>query len=231
MIVLQSSRPDRIIGLYPVLFAAGGVVIERVSRRKGLRWVGVAFIVALVAGGMALAPIAIPLLPPTSLVQYSAFLGINTQIERGEGKEAELPQWLADRFGWEGLVDQVTEIYRDLPPSEQAGAIILVPSYGHAGAVELLGSGRNLPPVVSPHNTYHSWGRETFDEVSPEVIISLGFGPQILEDFFEEVEQVALYQCQYCMNWRNQMPIYIARGPKQSRAEFRQAWERFKHYE
>ncbi len=231
MIVLQSSRPDRIMALYPVLFAAGGVVIERLSRRKGLRWVGVAFIVALVAGGLAFAPIALPLLPPANLVQYFTFLGINTQIERGEGKQAELPQWLADRFGWQPLVDQVSGIYRDLSPSEQAGTIILAPSYGHAGAIELLGSELDLPPVVSPHNTYHSWGRETFDKMSPEVIIALDFGPQTLEDSFEEVEQVALYQCQYCMNWRNQMPIYIARGPKRSKAEFRQAWEKFKHYE
>ena len=96
-----------------------------------------------------------PLLPPAALARFAGFVGIDTQIEHGEGKRAELPQWLADRFGWEELVAQVAAIYENLPPNEQRRTLILARSYGHAGALELLGEPYELPPVVSAHNTYH----------------------------------------------------------------------------
>jgi hypothetical protein len=160
-----------------------------------------------------------------------AFLAIDTQMERGEGKRAELPQWFADRFGWEELVAQVASIYRELPPADRDRAILIAPTYGHAGAIELLGRDRGLPPVISPHNTYHSWARETLEQVTPEVAISLGLGPEDLAMVFDEIQRVSVYECQFCMNWRNDMPIYIARGLKLSSSELRQAWELAKHYE
>ena len=53
----------------------------------------------------------------------------------------------------------------------------------------------------------------------------------MLEHSFADVSDVATYECQYCMNWRNNIPIRIARNPTLTASEFEQAWEKSKHYE
>lgn len=229
LVVSQSSRPDRISGLYPVLLAAGAVWWEKVLVRRAprVRW---AFAAVVVTVGLLFAPLFQPWLAPATLARYAAFVGVDTQIERGEGKRAELPQWLADRFGWEELVAHVADVYRDLPPDEQARALIVAPSYGHAGALELMGAPLGLPPVVSSHNTYHMWGRELSRRLG-DVVIYLGENRAELETRYRDVREVGVYECDYCMNWRNDMPIYVARKSQLSALELEELWERSKHYE
>lgn len=220
------SRPDRIAGIYPVLFAAGAVAVERAAARGGWRWLRGAAVAVVVSGAAVFAPLGLPVLPPDTLARYAAFLGVVPQIEKGEGKRSELPQWFADRFGWPELVDQVTRIYRGLPDEERSRAILVAPSYGHAGALELLG--RGLPPVFSGHNTYFLWGLEQAPKVDARVAIVIGSRPDDLRKVFAEVEEVAVHRCGYCMRWRDGMPIHVARGPKVPLAE---AWPRVKHFE
>jgi hypothetical protein len=227
LVVSQSSRPDRIAGLYPALFACGSVAIERAIRSARARALGLA---TVISGTAVLAGISLPLLPPEGVSRFVAFLGIDTQIERGAGKRTELPQWLADRFGWEELVEQVAVVYRGLPEEERARAVIVAPSYGHAGALELFGRGE-LPPVLSPHNTYHLWGREEVHRLEGGVLISIGYGAEEIGPMYESVEQVAVYDCDYCMRWRDQMPIYVARGLKLGSDELLPAWEVAKNYQ
>jgi hypothetical protein len=227
LVVSQSSRPDRITGLYPALFACGAVQLEKVflsMRARALVLAGV------LAGSGVLGVVSLPILPPESVSRFVGFLGIDTQIERGAGKRAELPQWLADRFGWEELVEQVSAVYRSLSEEERARAVILAPSYGHAGALELFGRGR-LPPVLSPHNTYHLWGRDELQRLEGGVLISLGYDAEDIGAMYESIEQVAVYDCDYCMTWRDEMPIFIARGLKLTAAELGPAWEAAKNYE
>jgi hypothetical protein len=47
----------------------------------------------------------------------------------------------------------------------------------------------------------------------------------------ESIERVAVYDCEYCMTWRDEMPIYIACGPRIRARELGAAWEAAKHYE
>jgi 4-amino-4-deoxy-L-arabinose transferase-like glycosyltransferase len=223
MVVGQKSRPDRIAGAYPMIFAAGGAWWSAVVERPDLRWARWALPALLVIFGLLLAPMSLPILPPERLARYSAAAGIVPTLEAGAGKVSALPQWFADRFGWEELVDEVAAVVDGLEPGERERALILVPSYGHAGALELLGAARGLPRVASPQNTYHLWG---VGEGAIEVIVAVGFG-QPLSDLFDEVEQVSVYRCGYCMSWRDNMPIYLARGPK---VRFQDVWHRFRHY-
>ncbi len=225
LVVSQQSRPDRMAGLYPVLFAAGATFWERSFGSR----VRMAYAAVLVVGLLALVPMFLPVLPPEQASRFVGFIGIDTQMERGEGKRAELPQWLADRFGWEELVAQVTEIYEALPPEERARAVIAAPSYGHAGAFELLGEG--LPPVISAHNTYHMWSREHLARAANGVVIAVGWDEDALNETFGDVRRVGTYTCDYCMSWRNDMSLHVARQPKPSLAELREGWELSKHYE
>ncbi len=225
LLIAQKSRPDRIIGAYPVMLAAGAVWWDLRCRMPGFGWARWALPVALILGGAVLAPLAMPVLPPPQLASYSATLGIVPQVELGAGKVSELPQWFADRLGWPELVDEVAAAADRLTSEERARAVIAVPSYGHAGALELLGRDRDLPRVVSGHNTYHLWGP---GEQEPEALITVGFDPQSLSGLFDDFEQVSTYRCEGCMSWRKDAPIYVVRGRKASVLD---AWSDFKHFE
>jgi len=220
----QKSRPDRLVGIYPVMFAAGAVLWESFALRPGWRWIRWALLTLLVLVGLLMAPIGVPLLPPGQLASYAAATGIVPQIEAGEGKVSALPQWFADRFGWEELVDQVAAASDTLTPDERRKALILAPSYGHAGALELLGKNLDLPPVVSPQNSYYLWGPRKGEM---EVLISIGYG-DALPEYFEDVRQVGLYRCGYCMRWRDNTAIWVARGPK---VPFHTVWPKLKNFQ
>lgn len=224
MLVAQKSRPDRISGIYPVLFAAGGAAFDRLAAGRGwLRWALPAW---MVVWGIALAPVGLPILPPERMAAYTARLGVVPQIERGEGKTAELPQWFADRFGWRQLAEEVeTAVDRHLSPEERRRAVVFAPSYGQAGALELYG--RDLPPVYSTHNSYYLWGPppEPF-----EAAVLVGDRRERLEELFEEVELALVHDCDYCMRWRDEMPIWIARRPRPG-LDMAEIWAAGKHFE
>jgi hypothetical protein len=128
------------------------------------------------------------------------------------------------------MVAQVVDLYRKLPESDRARAAILVPSYGQAGALELFGRGA-LPPVLSPHNSYHLWGRQNLGALEGGVVISIGYGPNDLGDLYRSVEKVGESDCDYCIRWRHDMPIFIARDLALSRSELARRWEQAKKYE
>lgn len=226
MLIGQKSRPDRIADAYIVLFAAGGALLTGLLQGERLRWVRWALPVALFLFGAALAPMGLPLLPPQMAAKYAATLGVVPQIERGEGKRTELPQWFADRLGWEQLADDVEAVAARIDPQQRRRAIVLVPSYGQAGAIELLGRGRGLPPVYAAQNSYHDWGPPN-DPV--DVAIVMGpFSEETVRRLFDDVELVCVHDCDWCMKWRDQTPIWLARG---QRMPIRRAWPSMKHYE
>jgi 4-amino-4-deoxy-L-arabinose transferase-like glycosyltransferase len=223
MLIAQKSRPDRIAPVYTILFAGGGVLLEQITAGRRWRWARVSLVVLLVLFGVALAPLGIPLLPPPATAAYGASLGIVPQIESGEGKIAELPQWLADRFGWEQLAEEVTAAVAQLSPEERSRAVILAPSYGQAGAIEFFG--RDLPPVYGEQNNYHLWGPP---EDPVDVAVLAGFREETVHWLFEEVELFTVYDCEWCMPWRDESPIWIARGQK---LPFREAWPELRHFQ
>jgi len=227
MAVSQKSRPDRIAAMYPALFAGGAAWIEAWIGRYRLGWARPASVALVVVVGLVFLPLAVPLLPPQVTARYAAATGVVPQIERGEGKVSQLPQWLADRFGWREFVADVESAARSLTPEQRARAVIVVPSYGHAGALELFG-GPELPPVLSPHNTYYLWGAAVLAERAVEGGIAVGSSPDELGRIYTRVEPVGVHRCNYCMPWRAELPIYLVWGAREPLAE---VWPRIKHYE
>lgn len=217
------SRPDRILGIYPLMFAAGGVALGAAAISR--RWVSWASAGWLTVWGLVLLPIGVPVLPPEPLAAYATAVGGAPQIERGEGKRTSLPQWFADRLGWEALVDDVAAVRDGLPEHERRDLMFFAPSYGQAGAIEWLGRSRGLVPVYSTHNSYHTWGPPPR---TPSVAIVIGEGTDRLEQLFGHVELARFHECGLCMPWRNHMPIWIVREPK---VDIPALWPGWKNYE
>jgi hypothetical protein len=215
------SRPDRLAGLYPLLFAAGGVLVGEWAARRWVRW---ALPVWVVAWGALLLPIGTPILPPDATSDHLARLGIEIQTERGEGKRTALPQHFADRLGWPALVDDVAAV-RDSLPERERDVPVFAQSYGQASALDWLGASRGFTRVHAIHNTWHLWGPPADN---PPVAIVLGDRRERLEELFGEVIEARRHTCGACMPWRNNMPIWIVRGPK---VDIRVEWRNWGHYE
>ena len=211
---------------YPMLFAGGAVALEGsrlvTHRPRAVR----AYIAALATGGIVLAIITLPVLPPqvlawaTSPVRIAGAIGIHD-----EGSQAgQIPQPFADRMGWPTLVANVARVYSALPASDRARACILARNYGEAGALDLFGPAYHLPHVISGHDNYYLWGPGT---CSGAVIIGVGWPRSALTAEFGVVTQSATSICDYCMKYESRVPIDICRQPKQP---LKAAWHKFKVY-
>jgi hypothetical protein len=222
-IASQSSRPDRIAGIYPLLFASGGVAIEAFVHRTGRGWIPVALFGVMALFGVLLAPVGLPILPPEALADYCSAVGVVPKLERG--KTSPLPQWFADRFEWESFVELVKGLYDGLPPGERSRAVIFAPSYGHAGALEFYAPSLGLPHVICNQNSYYMWSAGNADA---DVLIAVGARAADLRTVYARVDSIGITRGTYGMSWRNNMKIYLAQNPTTS---LNAAWGGFKHYE
>lgn len=227
MVFSNKSRPDRVAGLYPVLVAAGAVAVEAFTRRPRWGWLRPALLVVIALGGLAFLPISVPLLPPEPLARFTAAAGIVPQVESGVGKAVVLPQWFADRLGWEDFARDVAAAVETLEPGERDRAVISVPSYGHHGAIERFGDD-DLPPVLTPQNTGWLWGQEELARRDVETAIVVGVSQEDLQEAWDEVELVGVHHCGFATPWRAELEIHRVRGPRVPLAEM---WERARHYE
>jgi hypothetical protein len=224
LLISQSSRPDRIAAIYPILFAAGGIAIEKYSQKIKFRIPERVVLFLLIIGGIITAPIAVPFLEPETEAAYLSSIGFKMNIESGKRNEM-LPQWIADRLGWKEFAKDVSSVYLSLPPEERRNSVIVSTNYGEAGALELYSKKYPLPLVYATHNSFHLWGPPS-DTV--KTCIAVFVDRMDLEKRFESVIEAKIFKCEYCSRPQQRIPIYIARGPKFS---LEKEWKSFKIYD
>lgn len=224
VLVVQGGKAYYLSPIYPMLFAAGAAALERAARRRAWRWPVPVAAALLLLSGVALAPMAVPLLPPEAYVRYAAAIGLGPpRLERS--RQGALPQHMADRYGWPELAAAVAQAAARLPPAERARAVVLAGNYGEAGALEYFAAAYGLPRVVSGHNNYWLWGPGEVRADDPVLVV--GRSVAELSPYFAHVEQVAVVRCDYCMPFENDLPIFLARGLRQPLAEL---WPRLKRF-
>jgi hypothetical protein len=52
--------------------------------------------------------------------------------------------------------------------------------------------------------------------------------PDVLRTLFVQVWEAGRVRCDYCMSWRSDLPIFVARGQK---VPLSAVWPRYRHYE
>ena len=157
VIVALSPRVYYLFPAFPVLFAGGGVLWERLLARPRLDVAQVRISGVDVVGGAVLAPLAIPVLPPETYIRYTKAIGLE-QPRIENHRLGPLPQIFADQFGWEEMAATVARVYNSLPPEVRARTAIFAQTYGQAGAIDLFGPKYGLPPAISGHQSYFLWG-------------------------------------------------------------------------
>ncbi|HVC32374.1 MAG TPA: glycosyltransferase family 39 protein, partial [Chloroflexota bacterium] len=198
---------------YPILFAAGAVMFERLQLRPRLAWIRPVYVGLLALAGVLLAPDVMPILPPATLARLYP----------------NYSQPLADRFGWDSLTRTVEQVYAALPPAQRAQACVLTSNYGEAGALQLLAAPGRLPPVISGHNNYYLWGPGT---CTGKVLILVGYSPsdvQGVRALYAQITLAATQRCPYCVAYEKNLPIYVLSGPTTS--IFPRRWSSVKHYD
>ncbi len=202
--------------VYPMLFAAGGVWW---GRRRGAA-IGLAAMCLL--AGAALAPIALPVLPPEKLIAYMERFGLNppkTEVAHA----GPLPQHFGDMFGCPELVDKVAQAWRALSEEERAKTVILAGNYGEAGAIDLYGPRHRLPRAVTPHQSYWIWGP---GDLPGETLIVLQRSEESVSRYCASYEKGPRVGHPHAMA-EERFDIWICRGPRET---LQQSWPRMKHW-
>jgi hypothetical protein len=223
VMVLGHGKPYYLGPAFPMLLAAGAVATDRGLGRLRARWPRPALLATLAAGGLALAPLAIPVLPVDTFMAYQRALGREPRADERQAL-GPLPQFFADRFGWREMTAEVARVVRSLPEAERERALIVTSNYGEAGALLYYGRGEGLPPVASQHNSFYLWGPQRED---PQVVILVGMSAASVGDVFDEVHEAGRIVAPYAMPYETENPILVCRGFK---IPLEEAWRQGRHY-
>jgi len=220
MMVLK-AKDYYLAPIYPMLYAAGGVFWEKLTElRPRLRWLRVVLPAVVVALGIVVAPLALPILPAEKIVPYMEALGI--KMTRTETTMTGLlPQHFADEFGWPEMVATVARVYGSLPPEERAKTAILAGNYGGAGAIDFFGPRYGLPKSISAHQNYYYWGPRQY---TGESIIMLEWNFEDAQRWCRSVDRGPENAPYYGMGWEH-YTILICHHLKVPLSE---AWPHFK---
>lgn len=196
--------------IYPMLLASGAVIIDGFLARA--RWVGVkaAIIVVLALGGACLAPMVVPVLSPDGFLAYMHHLPVKPPVMEHAHARAALPQWYADQFGWNEIVEETAVAWNLIPPDQRHDCGIFAQDYGAAGAIDFLGRAYGLPPSLSGHQTWWLWGPRVY---SGNCLIVLGDRRERLEQLFANVRYVGTSPDNpYALE--KQLSVYLCQGAK-----------------
>ena len=172
---------------YPMLLAAGAVVIEPALRGRITRWLRPVGLGTLAVVGALVAPTVVPILPPETYLRYTAALGIAQPRLENRATNA-MPQMFADRFGWPEMVATVARVYHSLPPEVRAKTGIFANDFGQGGAIDFYGPRYGLPKAIGGHLAYWYWGPRGY---TGESLIVLGDSRESAARWFEDVREVA----------------------------------------
>jgi len=157
------------------LLAAGSLWVE--SWLVGTRRIAIAAVVVAVPTLYAL-PIAVPVLPTATAVRWHVVKARSDY---------------QDELGWSSVVDGAAHAAAVLRSHGTPAAAVLAQNYGEAGALDVLGRGRGLPPTVSAHMNYRYWR----PAVRPGPIVVVGYDGSMLQQICSDWAVVARVHVPY----------------------------------
>jgi 4-amino-4-deoxy-L-arabinose transferase-like glycosyltransferase len=210
LLLAAGGKHYYLAGMYPVLLAAGSVVIvERLRAGAGRGRVAVVATV-LAVNVVVIALLMLPFLPP-----------------RPGNPELGVQPIAAETVGWPDYVATVSGVVRSLPPDERAHTVILTSDYGEAGAIDLVRAHpdhADLPPVYSGQNSYADWGPPP---ESATTVVAVGLDPTRLQRWFTSVRFVArIDNAAGVANEARGAPVWVASG---RRAGWVEIWVQVRH--
>lgn len=213
-----------LIPMYSILFAVGAIKIEEYFQRNDISRVRVKrnmvmLPVIYVILSLPLLPMIVPVLPIEKFVAYASKLSVHAGVRHESMELKNLPQHVADRFGWPEMTEQMANIHHRVSAELNEEVGILTSNYGQAGAFHLLGTKYNLPEPISTHGWFYYEALRTNNFHNN--YISMGLSENHLKSIFEEVISYGKFTHPYCVPYENNNPIFLCRKPKY---DFRSYW-------
>jgi Dolichyl-phosphate-mannose-protein mannosyltransferase len=211
--------------VYPMLLAAGAVVIENAieggnsadsgnnapeNDRRQWTWQMRVIVRVLLVSGALMLPVTVPVLSPDGFIAYMKYLPMKLPVMEHSHARAVLPQWYADQFGWEEIVAETAVAWSRIPAAERQDCGIFAQDYGQAGAIDFLGRRYGLPQSLSGHQTWFLWGPRGY---SGNCLIVLDDRRKRLEELWEQVEYVG-QSADNPYALEKQIDVYICHGSK-----------------
>lgn len=209
--------------VYPTMFAAGGVWIERATKGGLWSWAKPALAMAMIIVSGIYLPTILPILSVPNFLAYEHKMGIEQQ-KFEHARLGPLPQLYADMFGWEAMTRTVAAFYHTLSPEEQRRTAIFANNYGEGGAIDFFGPPYGLPKAIGGHQNYWLWGPRGY---TGESMIVLGEGDR---------RNMQRYCASYSVIGNGKdplsrpdewLPIYYCRGLKPN---LQTMWPELKHW-
>jgi hypothetical protein len=196
--------------IYPMLLAAGAVVVDSALNHLRAAWFKPVIVVLLLANGAYLAPIPVPILSPEGFITYMHNLPFKLPVMEHSHARATLPQWYADQFGWQEIVEETAVAWNQLPVEARRDCGIFAQDYGQAGAIDFFGPKYGLPQSLSGHQTWFLWGPGNY---SGDCMIVLDDSRENLEKLWANVTYVGTSADNpYALE--KQIDVFICRGKK-----------------
>ncbi|WP_029288194.1 glycosyltransferase family 39 protein [Pedobacter sp. R20-19] len=141
------------LGMFPVLFAAGGCCWEMIlSAKKQAKFI---FVATIYLFGLLCLPLVIPILPISICRQYIKKMVSYTAFSRPlvweDGTSGTIPQFFADMSGWESLSGDINKVSGK--EQNRKPIAVLTNSYAIAGALKYY-SKLLAPQVISANNSF-----------------------------------------------------------------------------
>jgi hypothetical protein len=199
-------------GMLPAVIAAGSVAAEgwlakdrqnrRLRSRHGLVAAG------LVLTAFVVVPQALPVVPIADVHKIPPDKSVN------------------DGIGWQQLVADVAAQDAALTKAGHAPTSVYTGAYAEAGALLLYGGPDHLPPVVSAHNSFYTWGPPRAASDATVLVVD---ALDQLRPYFASCRQLAVFNPpdQVQSDWNN-TPIGVCTGPV---ASWQTLWPHLKHYD
>jgi 4-amino-4-deoxy-L-arabinose transferase-like glycosyltransferase len=211
ILMLGRGKAYYALGAYPMLFAAGGYVMEKYFT-GWLAWLGYIFVGFAIALSVLILPHSLPLLGMEKMESYcrisSRYLG-DWATRWEDGSQHTIPQTYADMTGWKQLAAIVTAAYQGLDGDERKHCLIFTQNYGQAGAIQYYGRPYGLPEPVCLNDAFLFWAP---DSVNNTTLIVVDDQLGSIDDLFSHYSVFGTVNDKYFRE--NGLHVYICRDPK-----------------
>ena len=209
--------------VYPMMMAAGAVALESWLSGR-LRFVGWVYAALIVAMGVYILPMVVPVLPVDAYLKYQEKSLFKPPKSEHSHERSPLPQVYADQFGWTEITDAVAQAWEKIPASERQDCAVFGQDYGVAGAIDFYGPKYGLPHAISGHQNYWIWGPRGY---SGNCMIVVGDNRKRLEELFGDVEYVTT-SAPNPHGLETELPVWICRRAKFGSLE--EVWPKIKRW-
>jgi hypothetical protein len=213
--------------IYPVLFAGGFILLEEYFETCWKKNIRLAYSGLIILTALIILPHGLPVFNVQNQAKYyHLFSFINEKVKFDGFAQMTLPEFMADRIGWEERVKAVADVYNTLSDEEKKKTSIYAGYNGFAGAIDLLGKKYNLPDVICGHASYYLWG---YGSQRPQTIITVQVPCESLSSVCDDVRIGGYIPfIPYAMPYNNNKPICVCRKMKFS---IENIWPLTKHYD